>query len=235
MSADQYSHLTTVTLHGFLGKKFGRTWKLAISDIGELFQAIEAQRPGFKSAVASCGARWRVLNDGVPLEEQSVREGALALPAGRQIRIVPCPQGASKGLFGLILGVILVVVGSIFTFGLVGVAAVAAGTFAATAASAAIGIGLSLVLSGLASLFTSSVKNSKSTQNLPSYLFDGPANVNEQGGPVPVLYGRQVVGSVTIYASLTPREYTAAMTGSGGSSSGGSGGGHGVPVIVLAS
>jgi predicted phage tail protein len=35
-----------------------------------------------------------------------------------------------------------------------------------------------------------------------SYLFNGPVNTTEQGNPVPVLYGRLIVGSQVVSASV---------------------------------
>jgi predicted phage tail protein len=41
----------------------------------------------------------------------------------------------------------------------------------------------------------------------PGYLFDGPANVLGEGGPVPVGYGRMKVGSQTIELSINNKEF----------------------------
>ena len=41
----------------------------------------------------------------------------------------------------------------------------------------------------------------------PSYLFDGPTNVVGEGGPVPVGYGRLLIGSTAIHGVMQVVEY----------------------------
>jgi predicted phage tail protein len=44
-------------------------------------------------------------------------------------------------------------------------------------------------------------------ENKPSYVFDGPINTAAQGNPVPVCYGRLIVGSQVISAGMVAEEY----------------------------
>ena len=44
--------------------------------------------------------------------------------------------------------------------------------------------------------------------NTPSYLFNGAVNTTAQGHPVPIGYGRLIVGSAVISASIVTTEYT---------------------------
>ena len=39
-------------------------------------------------------------------------------------------------------------------------------------------------------------------ENGASYNFNGPVNTSAQGGPVPLLYGRMIIGSATISAGI---------------------------------
>ncbi|BAI75205.1 host specificity protein J (plasmid) [Azospirillum sp. B510] len=61
--------------------------------------------------------------------------------------------------------------------------------------------GASMMLSGISQMLSPTPK-----ANLPdtkqSYLFSGPANVSEQGGSVPLVYGRCWVGSTVVSSSL---------------------------------
>ncbi len=43
--------------------------------------------------------------------------------------------------------------------------------------------------------------------NLPSYTFNGPINTTAQGNPVPLGYGRMIVGSAVISAGITADDY----------------------------
>ena len=182
-------HLTTVTLHGTLGKEFGRTWRLAVDKVGEAFRAIAAQRPGFRARIGAPGACWRVKRDDAFVDNRSV-EIELRMPAGRHIRIIPVPQGCKSGIFSIILGVILIVFGVVLSIPSIGGSS-------ALGAHIVIGVGISLALSGVASLFVSKPSTKETAvEHLPGDLFDGPANTAGQGVPVPVLYGRIVVRSV---------------------------------------
>ena len=48
--------------------------------------------------------------------------------------------------------------------------------------------------------------SSVSPENKPSYNFNGPVNTTAQGHPVPLCYGRMIVGSAVISAGLETRQ-----------------------------
>jgi predicted phage tail protein len=129
----------------------------------------------------------------------------LPAPMSEPIRIVPVVAGA--GATGrIIAGVALIALASIVTFGTVG------GLFAAGAINAAItGVGVSLVIGGVAQLLTPTPRQTQTGEdsfNDPrkSYSFSGIQNVSRQGVPVPIVYGETVVGSVTISAGINTEE-----------------------------
>ena len=71
--------------------------------------------------------------------------------------------------------------------------------------------GMSLVLGGVASILAPTPKTpdpKESPENTPSYLFNGAVNTTAQGHPVPIGYGRLIVGSAVISASIVTTEYT---------------------------
>jgi predicted phage tail protein len=127
-------------------------------------------------------------------------------PAGQQeIKIVPVLVGAGGNVGRILIGAALIA-GAFFTggatIGLLGLAApVAVSTVLA-------GIGVSLVLGGVAGLLTPTPKiNQPGTpqdNNDPrkSYSFSGIQNTSRQGTPVPIVYGETLVGSVTISAGI---------------------------------
>ena len=88
-------------------------------------------------------------------------------------------------------------------------AAVAAGgtTLAAGATLTTLGTGLSylgtgLLLGGAAMMLAPDVPDGNSSEKAENYLFGGPVNTVKQGEPIPLVYGRAIVGSKTISASL---------------------------------
>lgn len=115
------------------------------------------------------------------------------------------------GVFQIILGVALVIVGGIITGWSFG----AASPFGTAIA----GMGVSMILGGVIQLLTPvprAKKGSDAPENAPSYTFAGAVNTQAQGNPVPLLYGRMIVGSAVISAGLNAEDYSPATTGVGG-------------------
>jgi predicted phage tail protein len=111
------------------------------------------------------------------------------------IRIVPVIAGAGKGVGQTILGIVLVVVGTVGT------------VFSAGTSSTLVTIGYSLIIGGVAQmLFAPKTPDGPrdKPENLASYAFDGAVNTAAQGNPVPLLYGGPlIVGSQVISAGLS--------------------------------
>ena len=63
-------------------------------------------------------------------------------------------------------------------------------------------LGMGLVLSGAAAMLTPEVDDGGGAEQAENYHFSGPINTVKQGGAVPLVYGRAIVGSTTISASL---------------------------------
>jgi hypothetical protein len=88
---------------------------------------------------------------------------------------------------------------------------------------------------GAAMLLAPTIDSSAGNEE-QSYLFDGAVNSVKQGTPVPILYGRMIVGGAVISASIKSNQETAGITGYGrkyvvgfgtyGSTSGGGKGAH---------
>jgi predicted phage tail protein len=121
-------------------------------------------------------------------------------PAGAApISFVPVVAGA--GAIGRILIGALLIAGAFFTggatIGLLGLAApVAVSTVLA-------GVGISLVLGGIAQLLTPTPTTSTDEGDpRKSFSFSGIQNTNRAGVPVPVVYGETLVGSVVVSAGI---------------------------------
>jgi predicted phage tail protein len=122
------------------------------------------------------------------------------------VDIVPVFEGADSDVIQAILGVILIVVGVLISVGTLG-----GGT---PLGVAIIGAGLTLLASGVVGLLTKPPKfedfREIESGGKTSYLFSGPANIIGEGGPVPVGYGRLIVGSQVISAAYVVRDFNVA-------------------------
>jgi predicted phage tail protein len=188
--------LTEVTLYGPLGKEFSRDWKLAVSSPAEAMRLIEANKPGFRNWIRNnLGKydRYKVIVDYHDGRKEHLDEDTFALKRQvKRIRFVPIVTGAGGGIGKMILGAILIYVG----FAILPGGPLALGVM---------GAGVSLMLGGIVQLISPQPK--KTDQNVrqdgTSYFFDGPVNTTQQGVPVPLIYGRVLVGSHAISAKVT--------------------------------
>jgi predicted phage tail protein len=198
--------MLTVLLYGHLGKRFGRRHAYDVRSPAEAVRALCATIPGFRAYLAEHSRPgYRVLVGKDPRDLDT-----LALPADDAIKIVPVTAGAGKGLGSIILGAALIGFGVMTGgAGLSLSAAWAAGgmTFAGYLAA---NVGLSLVLGGVSQMLAPQPKTPGAPdlpENKPSYAFDGAVNTAAQGNPVPVCYGRLIVGSQVISAGMVAEEY----------------------------
>lgn len=211
-----------VKLYGHLGKKFGKVFKLDVNSPAEAVAALRSNLEGFDKYMAETSAPgYHVLVD-----KTSIGEKALGLPCGRgTIKIIPAVAGAkANGVFGVVLGIVLVVAGVIFQNPML------------------IQAGISMIIGGVVAYLTRppSRQNSEKPDNQPSYTFNGPVNTTTQGNPVPVCYGEMIVGSQVASFGLMVEDmstpYHRAGGGSGGGGSGiGDGGGIGTVVNQIQS
>lgn len=192
--------MMTILLYGVLGRQFGKIHRFAVRSPAEAIRALSVNFPGFRRALIDGGA-YRVLRGG--RAALGVNDLRAPQSARESLRIVPVVQGA-RGLGQLILGAALfMAIGPVGEFMAFNMEAGAAMTSFVTGGMKAIGV--SLMLSGVSTLLFSPVKtqSTERPENKPSYAFDGPVNTSTQGNPVPVCYGRAVVGSQVISAGLS--------------------------------
>lgn len=194
--------LVNIQLHGHLGQEIGQTWNLAVTSVGEAIHAINCLTGKLYKYLTKKdkeGAQYRVLINGRDFKYnekpsiddlESIRTSELAMISNtlKTIDVVPIVEGDGD-IGAIILGVVLVVVG-IFVPGL--------GVFGA----ALIIGGIGLIAAGIINLLSSPPQfEDFRGGGKQSYLFNGPTNVTNEGGPVPVGYGRLLVGSQVISAS----------------------------------
>jgi predicted phage tail protein len=199
-----------IRLYGKLGAKFGRCFRMAVSNTAEAVQALSAQLPGFEEYLLT--SKDRGMNFACFIGDKNIGEEELKMNSSeKDIRIAPVMTGSKKGGFlQVIMGAILVVVGVVFT------------AFGNVLGPALINMGVSMMIGGIIQLLTPQPKGRKRDDD-QNYSFSGPINTSAQGNPVPLAYGRIKAGSAVISAGI----YTADNASAGGTgSTSGTGGGQ---------
>lgn len=187
--------LREVRLYGRLGARFGRIHMLAVSSTAEAIRALCVLIPGFERALADSdahGVRYACF-----LGKRNIGEEQLQHPVGADaIRIAPVMAGAKRaGLFQTVLGAVMIVVGAVLTYTGVG----------APIGAAMMKMGAVLALGGVIQMLSPQQRGlsaQDSPENGASYNFNGAVNTSAQGNPVPLLYGRMIVGSAVISAGI---------------------------------
>jgi len=188
--------LTTIKLSGQLGKKFGKIHRFYISSPGEAIRALCSQVKGFESHMRD--PERKTLYKVFANDSQIDPENELHIERDlHEVRIAPVIQGAKSGLFQAILGVALIA-GAFFTGGmtLAGMTTGWAGTM--------FSMGLSLALGGIAQMLSPQPKLDlgKASSNTPNSGFSVENRNVTSGIPVPLVFGKCVVPSVTVSAGI---------------------------------
>ena len=191
------SELVHVQLGGPMAKHFGRHWHLKVRNTKQALDLIEANRPGFKAwmkrnlkaydkyhiqVTNKQGYKWSVDESEYQMMGQSDNIA--------KIRITPVPRGSGGSAFGwfqTVVGAALLVVSAVMM-------------------PALAPLGLSLMMGGIAQIISPQATNESVRQadNSDSFYFDGPQNTTNQGNPVQLIYGEEIlVGSQVVSSSIT--------------------------------
>ncbi|WP_223553470.1 tail assembly protein [Pseudomonas sp. BF-R-01] len=178
--------MATIKLSGSLAQKFWRQkdYLLETGSVQEAFNALKHTVDGFEEFIrnqARLGMRYAIFRN-----RENVGEDRLTMSGATEIRVVPVISGSkNSGLFQTILGVVLIVASFIPGF------------------QALMPVGIAMTLGGVVQMLSPvpkapSQQEQSSTENKPSYLFNGAFNSTQQGLPVPVVYGHMLVGSSVV-------------------------------------
>jgi len=181
--------LRKIKLYGRLAKFIGkRVLRAEVATTAEAVRFLLANWPQLEGHMSTQHYR-------VSVGDWDLCEDELGHPIGQQeIKFVPVVTGA--GATGrIIAGVALVALAIINPFG-------AAAIFGTAISTIVGGVGASLVIGGVAELLTPTPKvpQGPDTQDDPrkSYSFSSIQNTSRAGIPVPIVYGRCIVGSVVV-------------------------------------
>ena len=204
--------MNVVYLHGELGEVFGSEYRLAVRSVREVFVALGTQLDGFEDMVREGAFRIVRTRNG---DETEVDATLLDLGMSEtRVDVYPAMAGAKSGLGKIVLGIAIV-----------GLAVVTAGAAAAPGAAllgtggamgAGIGFlgityggiaafGVMMALGGVAMMFAPSPKGMSSEQadQKSSFIISSPQNTQAQGGPIPLIYGYVLTGSIVGSSELT--------------------------------
>ena len=195
-------HMVRIELGGILGKKFGKSHCRMVATASEAIRALCCTINGFEKFMNNSKAMG--LTYAVFKGKKNISEDDIPFPINdKVIRIVSVVIGSKKaGVLQTILGVALIAVASIATMGTGGIfAAIAAGSGWGSAAM----LGASMVLGGVLQMLSPQVPglaSQQSPENKASYAFGGVTNTTAQGYPVPLLYGKRLIGGAIISAGI---------------------------------
>lgn len=194
------SELTKITFHGNLAEALGqKNWNLKVSNVAEALRAVDvlSKRKLSQAIFANekQNIKYKILTDDKNLFSKPINEAEEAKDSEmflsktmKSIDVVPVLEGAGDDAKDIAL-----VVGGAMMFGM--------GLHTESAMMTM--MGAYAFMTGMSNLLAEppefeDFREIQQTHKKESYLFSGPINTYNPGGPVPVGYGRVMVGSLAI-------------------------------------
>ena len=211
--------MKVVKVYGALRKKLGQCrFEFEVDTPAQAIKALCANFPGLDKWLIDSEQTGMGFRVAVGKERITPEDASLAvLPWSERDVFSIAPVVAGAGGIGRIFAGIGLVALAILTAGagtaVLGIAGAGGGIFGASftlgiaAANAIGGIGVTLILGGVAQLLSpqpdiSPLQRGKEAARLESFSFSGIVNTSKQGMPVPIVYGRAFVGSAVISSGL---------------------------------
>lgn len=191
----------TIILEGTLGKQFGIEHSFDVKSPREAVRAL-SQYQGFENAfrIGHYRVSYEINSKRVDLDENSIH---ITSEQADKIIFTPVVSG-SNDVGKAIAGIALV-----FVAGPIGVAigsAIGLGATASIAITYAIRtVGYAVALNGIANLLAptpTSPTLGNTNEADPEYIISGPTNSVEQGGGVPIVFGKARVGTLVVSSSV---------------------------------
>lgn len=175
--------MKTLKLYGYLADTFGDEIKLAADTPREMVSALAYQDARYKEYLLA--NNWVVFRDNDGLKEEHLD---LLLAPGDTIHLHPVIQGE---------GLEIAAVGLAISASAAAATSVAMVVTLSLAGGLLLGYGLGKFMKDMVRDQTTDPKDSSA-----SFIFNGVENVDGQGGPIPVGYGRMMIGSTVISVGL---------------------------------
>lgn len=188
--------MAAIFLHGYLGEKYGRKFDFSVNSVAEAVRLLNANFGGFLADVILHRPGFLVRVNGVSASGLDALNDRVICP---EIHIVPAISGAGEDDNGVgkILAASLLVYAGMNGY---------LGDYTSLGYSLAANMAISGVSQMLFSTKQSATDDITGETNKASYAFSGAVNTTAQGNPVPVLYGRLLIGSQVISAGITSND-----------------------------
>jgi predicted phage tail protein len=194
--------MTKISIHGILGKKFGKTFNLKINNPISAIKAIDANKEGFIQEIKILnekGYNYFVIIDGKFIENENE---FIERKEIKTIDIVPSIYGSGGAIVTWATGV----TAANFTVG-----QAAAAFLINVAITSAISVGISFIMNALqkqtqppdkpGAIAVGGVTSILEAQG-KSYVFNNMQNVAAQGSSIPIGYGRMKIASFLLEANV---------------------------------
>lgn len=181
-----------VVLTGVLGAKFGTDYEFATNSPKDCISALLNMLDGFEEFV-------KLNNFNTWLNDRNVGINDLAYTQSKEtvlhIGLHVDGAGQNAGWLMVVAGIALIA----FTWW-------NPMSWGASASMIAYGMGAGIAISGLGMAMMPVATPSDASDNKASYAFNDAATTTEQGNPVPVLYGRGLIGGFMIMYRISTKD-----------------------------
>ena len=196
-------------LHGNLAEFVGHNeFDLNVKSVGQAVSFLINNFPQLESYMSPKYYQVKVGNYDINKEEVNY-------PTGKEdIHFVPVISGAGRGFGKILLGAALIGVAFLLPASLGGVSIAKGGLLKAGITGgflgkAMVGVGASLVLSGVSDMLFPMPENDFSEDPRLSFSFSGLQNTSRAGTSIPVVYGEILTGSIAISAAIDTNQVEA--------------------------
>lgn len=201
--------MAVVHLHGALADYHPDPLILHVRTPAEAVRALLANFSGIGETIRA--GEWHVVRG--PLDagfDLGPDELSFGLGPDTELHFLPAASGSGRGAGKTILGAVIMIVAvaaAVYTGGgslALGAEALNVAGYSVTYGSIAM-FGATMMLSGISQMLapTPKAQSFEAADQNKSYMFGGPTNRTEQGGPVPVIYGHVRVGGTLVAGSIT--------------------------------
>lgn len=208
------TELRKLYLYGSLAQTYGAEHEVAADSLPAALRIADCNYPGLLNRIQR--GQFHCLHGGADIEEATeLHEHQVTLPRARgDFHLVPVAEGAKgrsgKIIFQIVVGGALLATGVGGALGAFGTAASQAGVTGFAASTGFLGLtygttalmGAALFLGGISQLLTPVPKVGSDERDPTAFTFGGPAQVNTEGGAVPLAYGEVIWSGITVAASI---------------------------------
>lgn len=185
-----------IHLHGALTKFSDQPIRFAANDVRDVLSCLKSRFPGFKNFLWDHPEYVIVLTDRGSKNPRSVHPEFISTPFinVEEVHLFPAMKGAG-------------IETALIAWGM-------SQAMAAIVAQVIINIAVSMVIGAITNMLSPKTENkgSERPDSKPSFIYNGPENVIEQGYQVPIVYGTHMTGSVVVSAGINVEQLAVAST-----------------------